>query len=258
MSFTCFCLYKTSMSRPNRYFSSFLLDAETKECVFWLVSSVWNQTKPGLCRFWFILYSKPNATHHERMESWTFVSTIARWKQGAVNTLIEPVLKQRDTLWLWSLTLIQLSLWSGCMVFQGKCKSDTFSSTLSIKTGTSRSIFFYQNAALIDGLRFMSCSSDVITHTTLPSIHIFFASTFIPPLSLFTCSPSTLSLSHHRHPPSVLCPMCHISLPPHFHHFHFLLLFLSLSPPYLHLSVRAQGETVVTSSSRILISHFVF
>lgn len=107
----------------------------------------------------------------------------------------------------------------------------------------SRGIFFYQNAVLIDGLRFMSRSSDMITHATRPSIHIFFfASQFIPLLSLFTCSPSTPSLSHHHYPP--ICSLPHVSylfapsLP--------TTLISSYSPPFLpsppllHLSARAQ------------------
>lgn len=116
------------------------------------------------------------------------------------------------------------------LVFQRKSKNDAFSGTLSIKASRSRDIFFYQNAALIDGLRFMSRGSDMITHTTWPSIHISFYLTIHPsPPSLSLSLSSTLSLSLH-HPPSVLYPMRHISLPPahHLHQPHFFL-FSSLS-----------------------------
>lgn len=113
--------------------------------------------------------------------------------------------------WPWSTSLCVvrpiLSL-----VFQGKSKSDAFNCTLSIKAGRSRGIF-YQNAALIDGLRFMSRSSDMITHTTWPSIHISFYSTIHPfPRSLYLFSLHTFN-SHSIIPHLFFAP-CVISLCP--------------------------------------------
>lgn len=127
---------------------------------------------------------------------------------------------QKERIWkvrgaitfkVWSLTLA----WSRSLcreepilslVFQGKSKSDTFNGTLSIKAGRSRGIFFYQNAELIDRLRFMSRSSDITRVILGLQFTSVFASQFIPLTSFFTCSPFTLSLSLH-HPPSVLYPM---------------------------------------------------
>lgn len=160
--------------------------------------------------------------------------------------------------WRWSRSLWGAEHTSSVWYFRGIVKV-THSAAHYPEDRAQRKYFFYQNAALIDGLRFMSRSSNVITHVTLPSIRISFMLQH-PLLS----SLSSLVLLPHFHSHTTVIPHlffapCVISLCPPPPPPSFLVAFpLSPSPPYLHLSVRARRETVVTHCSRILISHFVF
>lgn len=121
---------------------------------------------------------------------------------------------------------------------------------------------FYENAALIEGLRFMSCILDIITCTIWPQVHFSFCLTILASSLPFDLQLSTLSPPLH-HPPHVILP--HVpSLFPHTHRARrlcrpYLALFSlsSVSFLFLHLSFCAQQETSGTGGCRILISQFV-
>lgn len=119
--------------------------------------------------------------------------------------------------------LIQIPLGSGTSslwYFRGIVKVMHSAAHYPLRQGAAE-VVFYQNAALIDGLRFMS------TQLCLPFGSFFCVNTHSSPLSLhlFSFHTSTLTTSS-----SSICCLPHVSylFAPHLHHLHFLLLFLSL------------------------------
>lgn len=106
------------------------------------------------------------------------------------------------------------------LVFQGKSKKWRIQRLhYPLRAGAAGVFFFfsfYQNAALITGLRFMSRSSDMITLATWPSIHISFCLTIhLSPLRLHLFSLHTFTLT----PSSPICSLPCVSYlfypPPH-------------------------------------------
>ena len=120
------------------------------------------------------------------------------------------------------LTLIQIfpgSSTHSLRYFRRRVKVTHSTADYPLRPGRGWGIFFSHNAALIDGLRFMSRSSDMITHAAWPSIHIsLFASQFIPLPSfgllphfhsiipLLFPAPHVISLLHPIHPPTPALP----------------------------------------------------
>lgn len=129
------------------------------------------------------------------------------------------------------------------VVFQGKSMTHS-KAHYPLRLGAAG--VFYQNAVLIEGLRFTSRVLDMITHTTWPPVHISFCLAIHPsPLSLHLLSLHTF----HCHPiiyhllftPCVIAPSPYPLPPPP----SFLAILLLISLHYFFTSPSVPSEKLV-------------